>query len=968
MATAPETGDGAPDLSSAELSGASVFTRFRAVLLALVALIIGGLAAVTHYETARGRERAVENAVRQTRNLALALQVDAQSAFRAADQAVMAVADALGKGHGAGMDDDAVVALMRSQLARGAVFRNLLVTDAAGRIRHSAREALPPVSIADRDYFRLHRERPDLGLHISPPLLSRIGSAWFAAVSRRLDGPDGAFAGIVFAVMDLQRFERFYASLDIGPNGSVTLWNRDGAALARHPQDERLDAARSPQGIRFPGIASGLEEQTLTGVSPVDGRERIVTIRAVDGLPLTVAVRLTADDYAAEWRASLRQSLLGMLAMAALVIVLMALLMRHLKRLEATTRALHDSERRSRAIFDSSFQHMGLMRPNGSVLALNRAACDFAGVTPDAVVGRPIWELPYWKGAADTVRRLRLAVEAAASGHFIRFETAVETRDGPRTLDVSIKPVRDEAGRVVLLVPESRDITERTRMEDSLRRSEARLRSYLDAAMEGFFVSDDEGRYVDVNRAACQTLGYSREEILAWRVSDVVPDGHPLTAASREAFRTVRRTGLFHGAMVLRHKERGAILAEINAVRLDHGRYLGVIRDVTERRRAEEALRASTSRLTALVRALPDLAFILDGDGVYREVVAAADERLLVRPAGELVGRGIRALMPGEPAERLLAALRGTVETGQPRIVEFPLSVPAGARWFEGRTQPLPPDFGPVPMVLMVLRDVTERVLAAERLAAAKELAESANRAKSAFLATMSHELRTPLNAIIGFSEIMAHEMFGPLGNARYGDYARHIQNSGTHLLDLINDVLDMSKLEAGRYTLEDKSIDVMDLLHACAALAAVPALQGGVTLDIVPARDLPGLRADDRALRQVVLNLLSNAVKFTPPTGRVTIAAALREDGGLAITVADTGIGIAPEALRSIAEPFHQADSSISRRFGGTGLGLSISRNLVELHGGTLSIDSAPGRGTTVTVLLPAARVLTEDRLAAPA
>jgi signal transduction histidine kinase len=306
-------------------------------------------------------------------------------------------------------------------------------------------------------------------------------------------------------------------------------------------------------------------------------------------------------------------------------------------------------------------------------------------------------------------------------------------------------------------------------------------------------------------------------------------------------------------------------------------------------------------------------------------------------------------------------SLRQTLETGQPQRVEYALSVQAGLRWFEGRTQLLAPDFGSRPMVLMLVRDITERVEAAERLAAAKEQAETANRAKSAFLAAMSHELRTPLNAIIGFSEIMLHELFGALGSPHYHEYARHIQSSGRHLLDLINNVLDMSKLEAGRFTLDEGWVTVADALESCRALAALPADRGGVVLTVSCPPDLPRLYADERALRQILLNLLANAVKFTPPDGRVEVEAAVRQEEGqdaFVITVRDTGIGIAADALVTIAQPFQQADSSIARRFGGTGLGLSISSNLIELHGGSLRIESVVGSGTTVTLRFPAARI----------
>nr|WP_049961766.1 HAMP domain-containing sensor histidine kinase [Methylobacterium sp. B34] len=204
----------------------------------------------------------------------------------------------------------------------------------------------------------------------------------------------------------------------------------------------------------------------------------------------------------------------------------------------------------------------------------------------------------------------------------------------------------------------------------------------------------------------------------------------------------------------------------------------------------------------------------------------------------------------------------------------------------------------------------------------------------------------------------MLHELFGSLGSPRYRDYVRHVQNRGGHLLDLINDVLDMSKLEAGRYTLDESWLEPADAIETCRALAAIPADAGGVTLEVDCPPCLPKLLADERALRQVLLNLLSNAVKFTPRGGRVTVSALREEDGGIAITVRDTGIGIPADALARILEPFQQADSSIPARFGGTGLGLSICRDLMALHGGGLSLDSEPGCGTAATIRFPVCRV----------
>jgi signal transduction histidine kinase len=245
-------------------------------------------------------------------------------------------------------------------------------------------------------------------------------------------------------------------------------------------------------------------------------------------------------------------------------------------------------------------------------------------------------------------------------------------------------------------------------------------------------------------------------------------------------------------------------------------------------------------------------------------------------------------------------------------------------------------------------------------LRSAKDQADQANHAKSEFLALMSHELRTPLNAINGFSEIIRNELFGPV-SPRYRAYANDINDSGQYLLSVINDILDMAKVEAGKIDLAEDRVNVASMVDGCFRLLGERAQSGGLTLAVEVPSSLR-LIADELRLKQVLVNLLSNSVKFTPSGGTVSVTATIAADGSAILAVADTGIGIAAEHIPDALAPFGQVDSRITRKYGGTGLGLPLSRGLVDLHGGTLTIESTPGRGTVVSIVLPARRVLKSE------
>ncbi len=254
--------------------------------------------------------------------------------------------------------------------------------------------------------------------------------------------------------------------------------------------------------------------------------------------------------------------------------------------------------------------------------------------------------------------------------------------------------------------------------------------------------------------------------------------------------------------------------------------------------------------------------------------------------------------------------------------------------------------------------DVSEEAKAIEALEIAKKEAESANRSKSEFLANMSHELRTPLNAIIGFSEAVSMEIFGPITNEKYREYAENIHDSGVHLLQLINEILDVSVIEAGKLVLDDERISMVDVAESSLRLVETRANDQGVNLiDNVGEVDTE-LFVDARRTRQILINLLSNAIKFTPKGGEVELATAVFDDDSVSFVVSDTGIGMTPEGIEKALTPFGQVEGSLMKSQDGIGLGLPLTNELIKAHGGHLDIASTPGKGTVIHVIFPAERV----------
>jgi cell cycle sensor histidine kinase DivJ len=372
-------------------------------------------------------------------------------------------------------------------------------------------------------------------------------------------------------------------------------------------------------------------------------------------------------------------------------------------------------------------------------------------------------------------------------------------------------------------------------------------------------------------------------------------------------------------------------------------------------RAADEAAEAGEARYRFLAENAHDLITRHTTDGRIHYASPASANLLGYRPE-ELIGKTLKELVHRDDAAAVSLAFVSAAD-GKAATAELRFATREGGyAWGEFRCRPAGKPGDAMGDIVAVTRDIAERKANERELIKARDLAEDASRAKSRFLANMSHELRTPLNAILGFSEVMSHQIFGPIA-ARYVDYSKLIHESGSHLLGVINSILDMSKVEAGHFKLQLEHFDLSEVAVQALRFVRFAAERNGITVEEAVEPGARNIIGDKRAVTQILINLLSNGVKFTPRGGTVRVAAML-VGGEVEISVADTGVGIDAGDLKRLGQPFEQVDSEYTRTKEGTGLGLALVRALAHLHGGTMTIDSMLGEGTTVRIRLPQAGI----------
>lgn len=510
----------------------------------------------------------------------------------------------------------------------------------------------------------------------------------------------------------------------------------------------------------------------------------------------------------------------------------------------------------------------------------------------------------------------------------------------------------DQANCIAILF----DITQLQETENALRESEHLYRALFDNAGDAIFFYDLAGQILEVNRVACERLGYPREELLRLNIADLNASAFAMEIPER--LELVRQTGTAVFVTEHRCRDGRAIDVEVNAQLFDyHGQpaVLSIARDITDRKKNEQAFRESEERYRQLVEYSTDVIYRTDADGRFT-YVNPMTERLFGFDESEILGRGYLTLVHPDEKEKVRDFyLRQDREKITNTYFEFSCLTKNGRRIWIAQNVQLLLNEGRRTGFQAIARDISAQKEQETEVLHAKETAESASRAKSEFLANMSHELRTPLNSIIGFSEIMEAEMGGKLSEKQRW-YSHNIKKAGKHLLRLIDDILDLSKVEAGKMDLQRGVVSLAELMESAMVMFRERVLKHHITLNLDFQPEIVALRifADERKIKQILYNLLSNAVKFTPDGGEITLRAAQRGTD-LIVSVIDTGIGIRREDQARIFEEFEQVKNATVRDQRGTGLGLAVTKKLVELHGGQIQVSSdGEGKGSIFTFSMP--------------
>jgi PAS domain S-box-containing protein len=512
------------------------------------------------------------------------------------------------------------------------------------------------------------------------------------------------------------------------------------------------------------------------------------------------------------------------------------------------------------------------------------------------------------------------------------------------------------------------EVAERERLNQTLRKAEREYRAIIDAVSDIIFETNTQGEILFLNGTWRKVTGIEIQQAMSRDLFDLL---HPQDQEEQRSFFEQLVKGQKHAYRVFTRLRTAdgtyrSVELAMSMIRQDENknlRVVGTFTDVEERRRAERALSEAEKKYRTIVENAAGGIYQLTPEGQFLSANPAMARILGYDSPDQLLRevRNVHSMIYTNQKER--ARFVRELETlGVVKNFELEVVTRSGQRiWVNENARTVKDDEGNILYFEGSMENITQRKQAEIKLREAKVKSDLANRAKSEFLANMSHELRTPLNAIIGFSEIIKDEVLGKLENRQYWEYARDIYESGKNLLTIINEILDVSRIEAGDRQLNEGIVNLDKMVKSCVVFMQPKAESGKLTITNLLDGVVPNLIAEELAVKQIILNLLSNAIKFTPEGGRVTLSHEVDNDGMMRISVTDTGIGLDESEIEKALSPFGQVETSLSRSGSGAGLGLTLVDSLMKLHGGKLELFSQKGIGTTATIIFPARRVTQE-------
>ncbi|HEC90490.1 MAG TPA: PAS domain-containing sensor histidine kinase, partial [Alphaproteobacteria bacterium] len=656
---------------------------------------------------------------------------------------------------------------------------------------------------------------------------------------------------------------------------------------------------------------------------------------------------------------------------------------------QQTLRREHDF---NAAIFDNMGGVAAVFDVKGRFVRINRAFKNVLGYSEADVLGKSARSFLARKRDIKTTAECLSKI--FSKGISKNCETLWKTGTGGRRLiSWSHSPLTDDGGDIRNIVCTGIDVTEQKRAEDALRESEELFaKIFFGNPVPVAIVGIDDDRLYEINYNWLKTFGYKREDILGKTPIELgLWVDHDRRIIFKNRILKKGRVRNFESRLKAKNGEERDFLISGEKMTIDNEKFmLTITNDITEIKKTEAALRDSEEMFAKAFNVNPSLILIVDAEtGECRDVNKTFLSTMgLTRE--EVIGRTSLDFKLWDDPEEMDAFVKALGKNGFIRNYEKRLRTRKGGKkdfLFSGEVM----EMGGRSCFLLAGIDITERKKSrkalrkahdemetkvierthqlqevieeqkqtAQSLRKASEMAEDASRTKTRFLANMSHELRTPLNAILGFSGAMSEKVFGPLGNDKYESYVDNIMESGRHLLELIEDVLDLSKIDAVAMNLNEETVDISKVVATSMNFIGPLANDKNISVESNINGSLPEIMADPLRVRQILINLLSNAVKFTHERGKVTIDARLDANGRMILSVTDTGIGMAAEDIPEALSEFGQLDSTLAREGQGTGLGLPLSRQLMHLHGGSLVIESREGEGTRVDAIFPKTRVL---------